>query len=173
MRFIFRPATNALSNRLTGCRWHLFTPVETRERAGDGAILHFAPDDDVRLIEVPVLSMGEFLPGLRTAAYRQPEEFFAAGQQQMSRRDEAACRTVVSRLSGRQCEVLRMLASGISHKEVAAKMHIAASTLRTHVKVIYAECRNAWSMAADAAIQQTFVVKKFGHLGDPFWEEYA
>ena len=153
--------------------WHLFTPAELREQAGEGAILHFSPEDGVRMIEVPVLSMGEFLPGLRTAAYAQPDAFFAAGQQQLSRREEAACRAVASRLSGRQQEVLRMLASGMAHKEIAASMHIAASTLRTHVKAIYAECRNAWSLAGDALIQQTFVVKKFGHLGDPFWEEYA
>lgn len=153
--------------------WHLYTPEETRARAGDGAFLHATPADGVRLIEVPVLSMGDFLPGLRAAAYRRPEEFFEAGQRQLNKQDKAACRTVAGRLSERQREVLRELASGRPHKELADSLHITPSTLRTHVKVIYAECRNAWSMAGDATLQQTFVVRKFGHLGDSFWEEYA
>jgi CRISPR-associated protein Csx14 len=153
--------------------WHLYTPEETRERAGEGKFMHATPADGVRLIEVPVLSMGDFLPGLRTAAYRQPEAFFDAGQRQLNKQDEAACRAVASRLSVRQLEVLRALASGQPHKEIAVLLHVAPSTLRTHMKTIYAECRNAWSMPAGAKMQQTFVVNKFGRLGDPFWEEYA
>lgn len=153
--------------------WHLFTPAETRERAGEGALLHAAPADGVRLIEVPVLSMGDFLPGLRTAAYRQPDAFFAAGLRQLSRQDENACRAVLTRLTGKQREALQLLASGQPPREIANVLHITSSTLRTHMKAIYAECRNAWSMKSNALIQQTFVVRKFGQLGDALWEEYV
>ena len=42
-------------------------------------------------------------------------------------------------LSGRELEVLRLLAAGLSKPEIARELIVAESTVRSHVKNIYAK----------------------------------
>ncbi|MBG1258550.1 response regulator transcription factor [Nostoc sp. BAE] len=40
----------------------------------------------------------------------------------------------------RQIEVLRFLAEGLSYEEIAAKMFISISTIKSHASILYAKC---------------------------------
>jgi LuxR family maltose regulon positive regulatory protein len=40
-------------------------------------------------------------------------------------------------MSGREVEVLRLLASGISNQEIAARLFVSLDTVKTHLKHIY------------------------------------
>lgn len=44
---------------------------------------------------------------------------------------------IVEPMSGREVEVLRLLASGISNQEIAAKLFVSLDTVKTHLKHIY------------------------------------
>jgi DNA-binding NarL/FixJ family response regulator len=48
---------------------------------------------------------------------------------------------MLSVLSGRESEVLKLVARGYSDKEVAVRLHIAPSTVDTHIRAIYRKLR--------------------------------
>src|SRR5205807_377017 len=45
-------------------------------------------------------------------------------------------RTERSLLSGREAEVLRLIADGLSGPEIGARLHVSSSTVKTHVKSV-------------------------------------
>lgn len=135
--------------------WHLYTPPAFLERARDGAILHARPEDGVRLVKVPFLPWGAQFPLLRalaqgrlTASTIEPEE-------------SERCHQVWDILSGREREVLRAFAEGLTPQEAAEKLAVTLSTLNTHKTHILAACRNAWGLAEDKRIDYRFVREHF------------
>lgn len=52
-------------------------------------------------------------------------------------RNEAAEREVASLLTAREVEISRMIAGGLSNKEIAAKLFISEGTVKTHLHHIY------------------------------------
>lgn len=136
--------------------WHLYTPREFLEQAGEGAILHAPPEAGVRLVPVPLVPWGAYFPALRALA--QP----LAPIPLPDPADVAHCAAVWARLTTRQQEVLRVLAAGLSPQEAAERLGITLNTLDTHKTEIFAECRVAWGLAEDARLTYHFLREKFG-----------
>jgi DNA-binding NarL/FixJ family response regulator len=47
---------------------------------------------------------------------------------------------LLDRLTGRECEVLALIARGLSNREIAAHLGLSVETVRTHVKRVYMKC---------------------------------
>lgn len=160
--------------------WHLYTPPALREAAGEGEIMHVddaaqaragEEEDRLRLIAVPLLPLGLFIPGLQQAALQSPEQILAAGRQWLSAQDEQRCRQVMRRLTPRQRAVLREFARpGARAAAVAKRLHVAVTTVNSHQQVIRQECRNAWSLSPGDRVDAQFLREHFGALPDHFWE---
>jgi CRISPR-associated protein Csx14 len=142
--------------------WHMYTPAEFLERARDGAIMHARPEDGVRLLQVPLVPWGAYLPALRTLAQASPTEVVAAQTQWLDSAERAHCRAAVERLTPRQLDVLRALAAGQSPQEVAEALCVTVKTVHAHKTVILGECRNAWELPEDARLDYHFLREKFG-----------
>jgi len=111
--------------------WHMYTPPKFLERARDGAILHAHPGDGVRLIQVPVVPWGAYIPALRDLA-RPPAQVIAAQTAWLDAGERACCQAALEHLTGRQREVLREFALGHSPQEVAERLNISLKTVDTH-----------------------------------------
>jgi len=136
--------------------WHLYTPREFLAQARDGAILHAPPEAGVRLVPVPLAPWGAYFPALRALA--QPTSF----RTPFRPADAACCAAVWSRLTVRQRETLRALAEGLSLQEAAERLCITLKTLDTHKSEIFAECRVAWGLPANARLTYHFLRDMFG-----------
>ena len=94
--------------------------------AGAAGVLHKSADVDVILDATRRLSEGETL--------LSEDELIAllrlAGQ---NREEEVEARASIEQITPREKEVLRMLAEGLSNKEIAAKLHMSVDTERTHM----------------------------------------
>ncbi|WP_298819070.1 CRISPR-associated ring nuclease [Chloroflexus sp.] len=136
--------------------WHMYTPDETLERVKDGTQMHLAPTDGFRLLSVPIVPWGEYLPALRQladpTAIRQRIPGLVSG-------DEARCRQVWDRLTGRQRDVLRAFAKGLRPDQVADHLCISLSTVNSHKTVILNECRIAWGLTE--SVDYRFVREHF------------
>jgi DNA-binding NarL/FixJ family response regulator len=47
---------------------------------------------------------------------------------------------LIARLTDRECEVLVLIARGLSNHEIADRLHLSVETVRTHVKRVYMKC---------------------------------
>jgi CRISPR-associated protein Csx14 len=142
--------------------WHMYTPSEFLERARDGAIMHARPEDGVRLLQVPLVPWGAYLPALRALAQASPMEVVAAQTRWLDSAERAHCRAVVEQLTPRQLDVLRAFADGQSPQEVAETLCVTVKTVHAHKTVILSECRNAWEFPQDARLDYHFLREKFG-----------
>jgi CRISPR-associated protein Csx14 len=142
--------------------WHLYTPREFLERARDGAILHARPQDGVRLIQVPLVPWGSYIPALRSLARTPPAQVAAMQTRWLDETERARCRAVVEQLTPRQRDVLRELAQGYSPQEAADALGMTLKTVDTHKTPILAECRAAWQMKEDVYLSYHFLREKFG-----------
>jgi CRISPR-associated protein Csx14 len=142
--------------------WHMYTPPELLERAGDGAIMHARPQDGVRLLQVPLVPWGAYLPALRALAQASPMEVVAAQTRWLDSAERARCQAVVERLTPRQTDVLRAFAAGQNPQEVAEALYVTVKTVHAHKTVILGECRNAWELPQDARLVYHFLREKFG-----------
>lgn len=142
--------------------WHLYTPDAVRERARDGALLHVAPADGVRLIEVPLAPLGAYFPGLRPLLNAAPAEVIADRTRWLDRAEQERCQAVISRLTMRQIEVLQALAAGLSPQEVASRLSITIGTVDAHKTAILGECRNVWGLPPEQRLSYHFLRDKFG-----------
>lgn len=136
--------------------WHLYTPPELRERSREGAILHPPSDAGVRLIPIPFVPWSVYFPALRTLA----RPFSVAPS--LSPEDAAHCAAVWERLTDRQREVLRTLASVPSLQEAAEQLGITLKTLDTHKTQILAECQVEWGVPEGTRLNYHFLREKFG-----------
>jgi len=135
--------------------WHLYTPPEFLAQAREGAILHAPPEAGVRLIPVPLVPWGAYFPALRALA--RP----LAAAPTLAPEDAAACAAVWARLTERQREVLRALASGLSLQDAAEQLGMTLKTLDSHKSQILAECRAAWGIPEDVRLNYHFLREKF------------
>jgi CRISPR-associated protein Csx14 len=143
------------------CIWHMYTPDEFMARARDGAILHAAPEDGVRLIRVPVVPWGAYFPGLRDMV-RSPNEVIAGQTARLDAAEQARCEAVIERLTPRQRDVLRWLAAGYTPQEVADRLHITLATVHSHKAIIFDECRSAWNLPETATLSYHTLPERFG-----------
>jgi CRISPR-associated protein Csx14 len=142
--------------------WHIYTPDEFLEQAQEGAIMHAGPQDDVRLIQVPLAPWGAYFPQLRQLAQSPPAQVLAAQTRWLDEVERARCRQVLARLTPRQAEVLQAFARSLSPQEVAETLCITLSTVDTHKTVILDECRNAWEFPERTWLDYRFLREKFG-----------
>ena len=140
--------------------WHMYTPDETRRRADGGSLMHATPADGVQLIQTPVVPWGAYFSALRTLAQTSMEAA-SAQLRQFTAATDPACQEVYDRLSPRQRAVLHAFAAGQRPDEVAAALHITLSTVNTHKTAILAECRLAWELAENAALDYRFLRERF------------
>ncbi len=80
------------------------------------------------LVAAAFLALGVFVGARAFARARRPEPFDGNPQAQAS-----------LGISGRELEVLKEIAAGHSNKEIAKRLHIAPSTVKTHVASLYAK----------------------------------
>jgi CRISPR-associated protein Csx14 len=76
------------------------------------------------------------------------------------------CRAVWAKLSQRQREVLRLLASGPTPQQVAENLSISIKTFNSHNSVILAECRSAWELPEAHRLDYHFIQARFGPFLD-------
>lgn len=145
--------------------WHMYTPAEFLARAQDGAILHASPEDGVRLISVPLVPWGAYLPGVRAMAQGTPGEVLAVHRQAMSEGERLRCQEVVDALTPRQAEVLRGIAAGQIPQDVAAAMCVQVRTVHAHTAAILDVCRSVWGLGVDRRLDYHFLREQFRH----FW----
>ncbi len=144
--------------------WHLYTPEEVLARAEEGALMHVRPEDGVRLLQVPVVPWGEYLPGLRRLVFGHVEGMWTLTP--VDEEEIARCQALLRQLTPRQREVLRAFAEGLSPDEVAARLHLSRHTVDTHKTKILALCRNVWSLPESQRITYHFLREHFGPLVD-------
>jgi len=144
--------------------WHIYTPPSLLARAKEGAILHAAPEDGVRLIPVPLALLGEgvrsqFPPEANPPSARD----IIRTQEELAETEERRrCEYVLKLLTHRQLEVLRAFANGLHPSEVAEHLSISSPTVSTHTTVLLSLCREAWSIKARERLDYRFVQLKFG-----------
>jgi CRISPR-associated protein Csx14 len=114
--------------------WHMYTPRDFLERARDGAIMHARPADGVRLLQVPLIPWGAYVPGLRALAQASPMEIVAAQTRWLD---------------------------GLSPQEVAETLCVTVKTVHAHKTVVLSECRIAWGLPDDARLGYHFLREKF------------
>ena len=141
--------------------WHMYTPPELLERARDGAILHADPAAGVRLIQVPVIPWGAYFPALQNLA-QPPSQVIAAYTAPLQASDRARCQTVWQRLTERQRQLIRLLATGLHPQQAADELCISLATVNSHKTVILDECRAAWELPEDQYLSYHFIHQKFG-----------
>jgi CRISPR-associated protein Csx14 len=148
--------------------WHIYTPPSLLERAKEGAILHAAPEDGVRLIPVPLALLGEGGRSQLSAA-RPPEADPLSAREIIRTQEELAeaeehrrCDYVINLLTHRQLEVLQAFANGLHPSEVAEQLSISSPTVSTHTTVLLSLCREAWSIKTGERLDYRFVQLKFG-----------
>jgi len=142
--------------------WHMYTPPNFLERAKNGAILHAAPDDGVRLIQVPIAPWGAYFPALRSLAQATPAQVIAAQTQWLDGAERERCQQVVNMLTERQLDTLRVFARGSNPQEAAEVLTVSVKTVDAHKTVILDQCRSAWHLPEDQHLTYHFLREKFG-----------
>lgn len=141
--------------------WHLYTPRPLRAAASGGALLHVGPEAGVRLIQVPMAPWGAYFPALRLLASATSAQVLATQARWMDEGERARCRAVEARLTGRQVEVLRAFAGGLSPQEAAERLSVTLKTVDSHKTVILGECRAAWGLPDDERLTYHDLRRRF------------
>ncbi len=148
------------------CLWHVYTPESFSDQAEGGALMHAPPDAGVRLIQIPLVPWGVYLPGLRDLTASTAETLRRGQIAQMDAHERQRCEQVVSRLTEREREVLGAFAASQTPQEVASALSITLATVNTHKTRILSECRNTWNIAPDVHLTYHFLRDKFGRYLD-------
>lgn len=144
--------------------WHLFAPDDLRRRAYEGAVMHVAPADGVRLIQVPISPWGAYFPGLHALVDATPARVMNTQREWVETDERARCRRVTERLTERQVEVLKLFAVGQTPQQVAEALNITLKTVDTHKTAILDHCRNEWQTPAGGRLDYHFLRDKFKTL---------
>lgn len=124
--------------------WHIYTPPQVLAKVKDGAQLHVAPEEGVRLLEVPFAPWGAYFPGLKAVLGLWPQQVLAWRAQWPDEDTARRCAQVWAQLTPRQRDALRALVEQPTRQEAAAALGVSLSTLDTHREAILAACRLAW-----------------------------
>lgn len=144
--------------------WHINTSDDFAQRADEGAIMHAEPDDDVRLIQVPLVPWGAYFPGVRNLLNASPAEVMAVQIGMLDEVDRRRCAAVLERLTKRPTEALWAFADGATPDGVAEALSIVRSTVDSHKTLILAECRVAWNLPENSWLDYHFIRDKFGKM---------
>ncbi len=120
--------------------WHIYTPPEWLPKVRDGAQMHL-PSGTVRLLEIPFVPWTAYIPGLRVLFETSPAVLQRLMGEGLDKETQYRCAQVWSRLTPRQREALRALATTETRKEAAQLMGIRIDTLDSHRKAILEACR--------------------------------
>ncbi len=126
--------------------WHIYTPPEWLPRVRDGARMHLPPGT-VRLLSVPFVPWTAYIPGLRSLLEMSPEVLRRLLGESLDEDTQHRCAWVWSRLTPRQKDALRALATTETRAEAARAMGVDLDTLDSHRKAILRACRAAWPEA--------------------------
>lgn len=144
--------------------WHLFTPDELRQRAGEGDVMHVGAEAGVRLIQVPIAPWGAYFPGLRALTGLSAANVIAEQSHIMDREEQARCERVIKQLTDRQGEVLRAFAESRTPRQVAEDLNISLRTVDAHKSVILDYCRSEWLIPLGGRLDYHFLREKFQDL---------
>ncbi len=137
--------------------WHIYTPREWLPRVRDGARMHLPPGT-VRLLSVPFVPWTAYIPGLRSLLEMSPEVLRRLLGESLDEDTQRRCARVWSRLTPRQKDALRALATTETRAEAARAMGVDLDTLDSHRKAILRVCRAAWP---EARVDLRFVRRVF------------
>ncbi len=139
--------------------WHIYTPEAIQQCSNEGALMHVPAEAGVRLIESPSVSLGAYLPtpALSFSAARSAQRW------QMDAQERARCAQVKQQATGRQLDVLRAFAEGLSPQEVADRLCLSIKTVDTHKTVLLSLCRNAWNKGPHESLDYRFLQKAFAN----------
>lgn len=142
--------------------WHLYSTDDVRAQTHEGAMLHVPPNTPgVQLLPVPVRPWGYLFTALQTPAHADAQTVLAAQQSQINTDEHARCQSVYDRLTPRPRDVLRAFAQGLNPQEVANKLAIELSTVRTYQTTIYQECQAVWNLPATTRMDYHWVRDAF------------
>lgn len=85
---------------------------------------------------------------------------------QMEAQERLHCDQVVTQATGRQIDVLRAFAQGLSPQEVAKQLCLSIKTVDTHKTVLLGLCRMAWNKGPDEPLDYRFLYKTFAGYFD-------
>jgi CRISPR-associated protein Csx14 len=138
--------------------WHVSTPAATRERADEGALMHAAPEDGVRLVRVPLAPWGAYFSVLRDATVESLQRLYL---QQMDSQQRDRCAQVMGQLTQRQRAVLRAFAEGLTPQQIADQLVITLAAVDAHKLVIFRRCRIAWGYPPGHHLNYHFLREQF------------
>jgi CRISPR-associated protein Csx14 len=147
--------------------WHLYSSDAVRRQTAGGALMHLPQHPEVRLVRVQLPPWGQYFPALRGAPDAGADAVRAAQIHAADDAERTRCHAVYARLTARQREVLRLLASDLTPQRVAERLHIAMATVHTHKTTIFQECTNAWALPGGTRLSADWLRRKFA----PFLEE--
>ncbi len=124
--------------------WHIYTPPQVLAMVKDGARLHVAPEEGVRLLEIPFVPWGAYFPGVKTMLGLSPRQLAALQTQWPNEQTAQRCAWVWEQLTPRQREVLQALVEQPTRHAAADVLGLSLSTLDTHRAAILDICRLAW-----------------------------
>lgn len=149
--------------------WHIYTPPSVLERVQNGALLHVTPEDNVRLIPVPLARLSAEVRSQLAAVVQSSESDppsardIIRAQEEMAEAEEwRHCEYVIRQLTPRQLEVLQAFAHGLHPLEVATQLSISSPTVSTHTTVLLSLCRETWSIKTRERLDYRFLQLKFG-----------
>ncbi len=137
--------------------WHIYTPPEWLAQVKDGARMHL-PQGTVRLLEIPFVPWTAYFPGLRSLLEMSPEVLRRLMGEGLDEETQRRCARVWARLTPRQKDALRALATTETRAEAARAMGVDLDTLDSHRKAILRVCRAAWP---EARVDLRFVRRVF------------
>jgi len=142
--------------------WHIHSPQDIKAQANEGALMHTPVKDAVRLIEGPFVPWGAYLPNLLQSldtaqAARRSQTI------QMDVQERARCNQVAQQATGRQLDVLRAFAKGLSPQEAANQLCLSIKTVDTHKTVLLGLCRNAWNKGPNESLDYHFLQQVFAN----------
>jgi CRISPR-associated protein Csx14 len=142
--------------------WHIHSPEAIKAQSHEGALMHTHVKDAVHLIEGPFVPWGAYFPNL-TQVFDTAQAVRHSQTTQMQAQERARCAQVAQQASGRQLEVLRAFASGLSPQEAANHLCLSIKTVDTHKTVLLSLCRNAWNKGPDEPLDYRFLQKAFAN----------
>lgn len=138
--------------------WHIYTPDAVRERAKEGALMHFSANDGVQLIQGPFVPWGTYFPTLPDAS---AETQRYSEIKQMDTQLQKRCQEVLAQATEREQEVLRAFAQDLNPQEVAQRLNISTKTIDTHKTKLLSLYRNAWAIEPDIRLDYHYLRKAF------------